>query len=123
LTVTESTVSGNRATSPAGGGGFYLSYSTTAVIRNSTIAFNTATYAGGIYSRGGAVIESSIVTKNIGGGAPDLAGRAKVTFSLIGDTIQVNFDTGSANNVLNRDPLLGPQADNGGPTRTHALLP
>jgi hypothetical protein len=35
----------------------------------------------------------------------------------------MTLDAGSANNLLNRDPLLAPLADNGGPTRTHALLP
>jgi hypothetical protein len=30
---------------------------------------------------------------------------------------------GGGNNLLNVDPRLGPLADNGGPTRTHALLP
>ena len=46
------------------------------------------------------------------------------SFTLIGDTTGSGFDaTTGVGNLLNVDPLLGPLADNGGPTQTHALLP
>jgi hypothetical protein len=120
LKMTDSTVSGNTA--PWGyGGGLYLTYSPTSVIRNSTIAYNAALIRGGIYG-GSPVIDSTIVANYVGGTGPDLDGRVTATFSLIGDTSRVTLDPASANNLLNRDPLLGPLADNGGPTPTHALL-
>jgi hypothetical protein len=118
-TLTNCTVSGNSAYR---GGGLYLTNATT-VIRNSTIAFNAATVGGGIRCDGMPTIDSSIVAKNIGGTGPDLYGQVTATFSLIGDTSGTVLYTASANNLLNRDPLLGPLADNGGPTWTHALLP
>jgi hypothetical protein len=121
LTIIDSTVSGNVAPSGSGGG-LFLSDSTT-VIRNSTIAFNAATVGGGICSGTKPVIQSTIVAKNVSDAGPDIFGQVTATFSLIGNTSQVALDAGSANNLLNRDPLLGPLADNGGPTWTHALLP
>jgi hypothetical protein len=54
---------------------------------------------------------------------PSTFGDVTATFSLIGNTARATLGPGSANNLLNRDPLLGPLADNGGPTLTHALLP
>jgi hypothetical protein len=61
------------------------------------------------------------VANNSAATGPDLYGRAKVTFSLIGNTAGATLDPASANNRLNRDPRLAPLADNGGPTWTHAL--
>jgi hypothetical protein len=120
LTVSDSTVSSNTAFSY--GGGLYMSSATTALVRNSTIAYNAAPYGGGIYCYGLPTIESTIVAKNTGGTGPDLYGQAKATFCLIGNTSGMVLYTGSSNNLLNRDPLLGPLADNGGRTQTHALL-
>ena len=64
--------------------------------------------------------------------------RPRLNSSIIGDplanlggTVTSNFSlfanpdpgvTGS-NNLFSTDPMLGPLADNGGPTMTHALLP
>ncbi len=47
-----------------------------------------------------------------------------VHYSLLGTTFGsgVTASTGTGN-LLNVDPVLGPLADNGGPTKTHALLP
>jgi hypothetical protein len=126
LMLTDSTVSGNTAPGGSGGGLYlselYLSDSTT-VILNSTIADNAATFGGGIYSDTQLVIQSTIVANNVSGTGPDLFGNITATFSLIGNPSGATLGPGSANNLFNRDPLLGPLADNGGPTRTHALLP
>jgi hypothetical protein len=121
LSLTDSTVSGNTAAS-GNGGGLFLAYTTTAVIRNSTIAYNTAFRQGGIYCTT-ATLESTIVAKNSGSWAADLSAYVVATFSLIGDPTGVTLGRGSGNNLFNRDPQLGPLADNGGPTLTHALLP
>ena len=47
-----------------------------------------------------------------------------VHYSLLGTTFGsgVTVSTGTGN-LLNVNPALGPLADNGGPTKTHALLP
>ena len=84
---------------------------------------------GGIYRAfGGLTLENSIVAGNTDNGdAPDLrfrdVGKTDIIHSLIGDTTGSGVDdsTGTGN-LLNVDPLLGPLADNGGPTLTHALL-
>ena len=77
-------------------------------------------------------ISGSIIAGNTAaGGSPDLrpdpdsvAMANSVSYSLIGDTSGsgITGATGTGN-LLNVNPLLGPLADNGGPTKTHALLP
>jgi CSLREA domain-containing protein len=129
FTLTNSTVSGNSARF---GGGVY---NTSEVdVANSTVAHNSATEQGGGFYTAGVDpvigLTNSLVAQNSAPTGPDvLAGFdaiAPVRFSLIGD--------GSGNSITNTngnqvgspsapiDPKLGPLADNGGPTRTHALL-
>ena len=62
------------------------------------------------------------------GTAPDFltTGNDTVTInhSLIGDTTGSGIATTTGTgNILDQPALLGPLADNGGPTLTHALLP
>ncbi|TWT95374.1 hypothetical protein Pla108_35220 [Botrimarina colliarenosi] len=94
---------------------------------------------GGIYVRYGYsganfTLMNSIVAGNAAdGAAPDLRPHSNnllsANYSLIGDTTsgftatQLQAITSGAGNLQNIDPLLGPLADNGGPTQTHALLP
>ncbi|MEZ6071162.1 MAG: right-handed parallel beta-helix repeat-containing protein [Pirellulales bacterium] len=137
LTLTNSTVSGNRTTGPSANGGGISGRNLK--IEHSTITDNHASAAdavgGGIGHTGSQsfVIRNSIVAGNTaGGGNDDLAvGNPTlfvVNYTLVGDTSDLNAATSAALNVgtgnlLNVDPLLGPLADNGGPTMTHALLP
>jgi CSLREA domain-containing protein len=115
LQVTNSTISGNSANSVGGG----LDLASGGAIRHSTITNNTADanndgtgQGGGLYATGSAptvnhtIIAGNQTKTNNTGPAPEVAGTISATFSLIG---------GNA--------LLAPLADNGGPTRTHALLP
>jgi hypothetical protein len=53
---------------------------------------------------------------------PDISGSVTATNSLVENTTGTVFRAGSAANVIGLDPRLGPLADNGGPTQTHALL-
>jgi hypothetical protein len=127
------TISGNSASGD--GGGIRISQNPTVVIRNSTIAFNNSDSdnAGGGTGGGlsiasdGATLQSTLVGDNTAGttGAhpDDISGTVTATNSLVQSTAGTIFAPGSANNVLGVDPLLGPLADNGGPTKTHALLP
>ena len=128
LTLTNSTVSGNRA---SGGGGVYV-YSGTANLSFSTLTGNQATSAGGgIYidsGTGTVQLKGVILAGNTSGGSgPECSGSlTSQGYNLIGNvagctlTQQQNPNTditGTEQNPL--DPLLGPLADNGGPTKTH----
>jgi hypothetical protein len=119
--ITNSTISGNTARAI---GGVYARGQTT--IQNSTIAFNTET----AFANGGGLrlaytvadIESSIIasntstgpTQNIGLG---ISGAVTGANDLIGASPLVTLPPGT----ITSDPLLLPLADNGGPTKTHAL--
>ncbi|HZZ79267.1 MAG TPA: choice-of-anchor Q domain-containing protein [Gemmataceae bacterium] len=116
LTLINTTVANNTS----GGLGGGISSLGKLNIFNSTIAGNQGTGGGGIAtSNPNTTIQSSIVAKNKGG---DLSGGAyHVNYSLIGSSVGVTFAAGSGNNILNKDPLLGPLQNNGGPTLT--MLP
>ena len=129
LEVTNSTISGNSAGGSGGGidGG--------GVISNSTISANRADAddigggsGGGI--SGDAEVFDSIVADNFHGTAvpvrDDAAGAVGATSSLIGVDIGATITDGGGNLIGTPgspiDPLLGPLADNGGPTETRELL-
>jgi predicted outer membrane repeat protein len=140
MKLNTSTISGNSATHfslggfvfPASGGGIYYQ-GAGASIRSCTITANTAEdFAGGIFSPGIINIGNTIVAGNSADvfgpdvyQAPFFGTFNSQGYNLIGATDGssgwVNTDlTGTAANPL--DPHLGPLADNGGPTQTHALL-
>jgi hypothetical protein len=123
LLMSNSTVSGNSA--GANGGGLYLTHEDgDSRIENSTIVDNTAEFGGGLYNATSQVtIRSSIIANNIATESnPDIGGGdLYVQFSLIEDPNSISLDQ-NVNNVFYVDPMLGPLADNGGPTFTHALL-
>lgn len=124
LQISDSTISGNHARGAAGG--VYSKYRP-ATIANSTITQNTAVFdfGAGLYTAAGIELESTIVagnTSNDGLRTSDIAGPAGTTITgannlVIDSTLPLPADTISA------DPMLGPLQDNGGRTRTHALLP
>jgi predicted outer membrane repeat protein len=125
--VANSTVSGNTAGDRGGG-----ITATTATLVNVTVTENIANRGGGLFHDPGGVfsLRNTIVAQNL----VDFSGTARDVFgdfasqghNLIGDPFGstgfgVNGDlVGTAENPL--DPGLGPLANNGGPTRTHALL-
>jgi len=119
--ITNSTISGNTAHAI---GGIYARGPTT--IQNSTIAFNTET----LFANGGGLrlaysladIESSIIASNTSSGADQniglgISGGVTGAQDLIGPSGTVTLPPGT----IQSDPLLLPLADNGGPTKTHAL--
>ena len=127
VVLTNSTVSGNSATGEGGGVLASRVFST-----NSTITDNSAGSSGGgiAFDSGGFVefrLVNSIVAGNTDDGtAPDIRQSSSfpdVEHSLIGDTTGSDITplTGSGN-ILDQPALLGPLADNGGPTNTHAPL-
>ncbi|HKE46713.1 MAG TPA: choice-of-anchor Q domain-containing protein, partial [Rhodanobacteraceae bacterium] len=121
-TMSNSTVSGNAAYGKGGGAyGLYLSMSNSTVASNANTT-NDEPAAGGIFVRSSASLQSTIVFGNTMDATPyDFGGLATLLIganNLIGtSTIIPPLDT------ITDDPLLGPLADNGGPTLTHALLP
>jgi hypothetical protein len=116
-TVSNSTLSGNSATLFGGG----IDNLGMLEVSNSTLSDNSAPNGGGIQNGGGATatLKNTIVAKSLSGGS----------CSGIITNGGYNLDSdntcffGTNNNSLSGvDPMLGPLADNGGPTKTHALL-
>ena len=151
VSVTSSTVSNNIAGLDGGGvssgsGKFFQ-----LTIINSTISGNTATREGGaIYTfydfvlRGGilTMINSTVSDNSSGiindndGGEVKLANTIIVnsngddcsgdeTFTSLGHNLDSDGSCGlnATGDLSNTNPKLGPLADNGGPTKTHGLLP
>jgi CSLREA domain-containing protein len=132
LNVTNSTLSGNAASGGSGGGIFNLGNSQTSVT-NSTLSGNSATTnGGGIDNIGGRVsVKSSLIALNTAtSSAPDASGDFfSPGYNLIG---KKDGSTGftAATDLTGiiaapLDPKLDPNGlnDNGGPTKTIALLP
>ena len=143
--ITNSTINGNGPVT--NGGGIYNS-NTSATFTNVTISDNTANVGGGIsnasstlvltnvtiynnkggisgrdiYNSGSVTFKNTIVANNLGSG--NSCGNSGGTFTSLG----YNLDSGStcgfdqAGDLTDTDPLLGPLYDNGGATKTHALL-
>jgi hypothetical protein len=113
LTVTNSTLSGNTGY----GGGVYNSG--TATVTNSTLSGNAAAEGGGIWNTGTATLKNTIVANSPSGN--NCYGPITVGGYNLDSDNTCGFGT-SNNSLSGVDPMLGPLADNGGPTETHALL-
>jgi hypothetical protein len=123
LTVTGSTISGNSTAGASADGGGIRAVNLT--LLQSTITDNHAHGAvgGGVYFHTSSTISGTILAGNTAsGGSADINGIPTINFSLIGTGVTPDAGT-SGNNIVTDVPLLGPLADNGGPTQTHALLP
>jgi predicted outer membrane repeat protein len=128
-TLTNSTVSGNTASGR--GGGLYVGNVT---LLNVTITGNSAQSGGGVSLvttkisniRNTIVARNTVVSMGLG---PDLSGTfTSGGHNLIGDgSGATGFTNGVKNDQVGStanpiDPLLGPLANNGGFTKTQALL-
>src|SRR5262249_15367155 len=128
VSLVRSTVSGNTAST---GGGLAADAAT---LVNSTISGNTG---GGIVAGGTVELSNATITENRGGGVTAgsvvlrntiVAGNAPadcVIGSTTGDAYNIDGDGScglSGSDQPSVVPLLGPLADHGGPTFTHALL-
>jgi predicted outer membrane repeat protein len=138
--IMNSTFAGNDAFS---GGGLFLSGTVT--VSNTTFSANSAYGGGGVLAQSGVLT----VTNGTFSGNQAPSGNAIVSFNsavvrlkntiLAGSpsgncggmmvSLGHNLDDGdtcslgAGGDLTSTDPLLGPLADNGGPTATHALLP
>ena len=131
LTISNSTLSGNSAVF---GGGIFndgRDGSAPLTISNSTLSGNSATAGAGIFNEGAAAT-TTITDTILNPGAIFNENNGTVTshgYNLCSDAAGGDTTTGpggflnATGDVRNTDPKLGPLADNGGPTQTHALLP
>lgn len=148
--ITNSTISGNHADGGIGGLMLYGSALSPNLIANSTVSGNTASAIGGIYARGPTTIQSSTIAFNVetgvahGGGIRLAYSSADVESSIIASNTSAgsdqNIGLGISGGVSGANDLIGPSpsvtlppgtiqsdpellalADNGGPTKTHAL--
>jgi predicted outer membrane repeat protein len=117
--VTNSTISGN---STGGlGGGIFMDQGT---LRNVTITGNTAGGRGGGVSATTGAIQNSLIALNTSAIGPDYEGTLNSGgHNLIGDSSDATITGNTTGNIIGADPRIGPLANNGGPTFTHALRP
>jgi hypothetical protein len=137
LTIANSTFSGNVAegtgASASGLGGAIANTSrglpSTVRILNTTIATNTAISGGAIANEGvggspRVTFRNMLLADNQASAGPDGCVNQNGTLQSLGanledgDTCELNL----ADDLPNTVALIGPLADNGGPTPTHALL-
>jgi len=112
-TLINVTLSGNSAASE--GGGVRNTNGSTSFVA-STIADNTAPDTGGVF--GESAFATSIVANNTGGNCNMPFGEGDCDYPSIDSENSCDFCA----SLVNLDPMLGPLADNGGPTQTYALL-
>ncbi|MBK9923775.1 MAG: sortase [Anaerolineales bacterium] len=112
LTVTNSTISSNSVSNSGGG---IDNNSGTTTVTNSTISGNSANIGGGINNFGMLNFANTIIANSTSGG--DCANA-----NTIGTDTNNLVEDNSCSPLLSGDPNLGPLANNGGPTQTHALL-
>lgn len=149
FSITNSTISGNVADGP--GGGMVVFNPEPLVIRNTTFSGNSGYFGGAVilYEGGGATFDFVTIVNNTatmgsGGGIMHNAGDVTITNSIVADNtggsdiettgdgeFNVGFSfiessDGTVNdlggNLSGADPMLGPLANNGGPTQTHRPL-
>ncbi|MCA9259885.1 MAG: hypothetical protein KDA61_11825, partial [Planctomycetales bacterium] len=121
-TISNSTLSGNTANTGIARGGAisFHSVNKRLAVTHSTVAHNTSSISSAIFLSGEATIDNTLFAHNSEHSAiigPDrsLAGRGNMSDSFVSSEVDWEFE------VVDELPL-GPLADNGGPTRTHALL-
>ena len=127
--LSNSTLSGNRADGDLGGGALYVG--TNAVISSCTITSNTSS-VGAVVSPGTdtetqnkITVDNSILSGNSGSDAVFRNGSANPFdsrgYNIVGTGSGVSGFTATGDQPNVTDPKLGALANNGGPTKTHAL--
>jgi hypothetical protein len=120
LLILDSTFSGNTATEVAGivSAGGAMTLDSVTVTANDSGAGAAAVYV----QAGAATLNNNIFGGNTGGVADIVCDITPAGTHNLAQTQQGCFTNGVDNNIVGQDPQLQPLADNGGPTRTHALL-
>jgi hypothetical protein len=131
VTMTNVTVAGNKAVSSLGGG--IAANGVPGTIASSTIADNhadnAASFGGGLVGGSGLTLKNTIIANNTAGNEWNpvsctdtaSAGDHDLQFPLKESSGQA--DKPCVAGITMADPLLGPLQDNGGPTKTMALMP
>lgn len=152
VTIADSTVSGNTAAGASAGGGGIANEAGTVALTNVTLSGNSAPMGGAIYNTDSAAIEGSVTGNNVTIAANTSAngalftegGSVTIRNTIVGTNTGTNCATGAGGtffstghnissdnscpataegDLASTDPQLGPLADNGGSTQTHALMP
>lgn len=120
FTIVNSTISGNSSADDGGG-----VYGPGITLRFVTISNNIAgTSGGGSAGSVATVIKNSLIAGNSAPTGPDCAGTLNSQgYNLIGSTSGTTITGDLTGNIVDTSAVLDTLADNGGPTRTHALLP
>ena len=123
-TLTNVTLSGNGAVNSGGGLDNYHARTTLTFV---TLSGNSAANGGGLYQIGTSAGQAITLTDTLvahGASGVDCVSVSS-TFSITSNNYNLSDDTScnsyfiKANDQKNVNPLLGPLADNGGPTLTH----
>ncbi len=122
LSLSNSTVSGNTSTNALGAGAIDAGLATTLSLDHVTLTANAGGATGGVSTPStGATLHDSILAGNSGPN-PDCSGTlGSAGGNVVGSTTGCTFNSVSSD-ALNVSALLGPLANNGGTTFTHALL-
>lgn len=128
--IVNSTFSGNKVVAGGYGGGIYTGSSGTTNISSCTIYNNESYDGGGVYRAETCTVNvrNSIIAGNTASHSnPDVYGTfVSQNYNLIGDVGTVTNFTGDHDQKGTSTALLNPfldvLADNGGPSKTHALL-
>jgi streptogramin lyase len=124
LTVSASTFSGNTAAFKGGG---VFNAGGTLTVSACTFSGNSCSSVGGIingsFNGVGGTLEIGDTVLNAGASGENIADG-----TVTSDGYNLSSDNGggfltAATDRINTDPKLGPLVNNGGPTKTHALLP
>lgn len=119
VTLVNSTVSGNTS-SNASTSNFGAVMGDTVTVINSTVAYNPYGGVGSGITGGGVILRNSILSNNGGESCTGSAPAAAITRE--GRNISDDDTCGGPAQIMIGDPEIGPLANNGGPTKTHALL-
>ena len=119
VTLVNSTVSGNTS-SQVSTSDFGAVMGDTVTLINSTVADNPYGGVGSPVALGKVILRNSILSNN---GGENCTGSASATaIRREGANISDDDTCGGPTQIMIGDPEIGPLADNGGPTMTHALL-
>ena len=128
LTATDVTITGNAARAPSGGseaGGIYFAGTGQVLtLINSTLSANSTTgQAGNVYDDNGTIaMRNTIVSAGIADPGSENCGAPAVS---LGHNLDSHDQCGfhAAGDLIDKDPVLGPLQNNGGPAQTMALQP
>lgn len=134
-TVSTTTLSGNSTTLGGNGGAIFAANGNLSLL-SDTITANTAASAGGVgkFAVATVTVQNTIIAANFfsGGSDPDVQGFfISLGNNVIGEGNSMSGPTGFTDgtnqdqvgsDIAPLDPMLEALANNGGPTRTHALM-